>query len=456
MVMLYYFIAPKFRYIFLLMASYYFYASWNVHYLWLILFTTAVDYGIGIGLEKTENPLQRKLLLWTALVSNLGLLFFFKYYHFATDTIQSIGEPFNLFQQLPELKVLLPVGISFYTFQALSYVVEVYWGKEQAERHPGYFALYIVYFPQLVAGPIERYSRLAPQLKANHGFNYDNIRQGLQLVLFGLFVKMVVADNLAPFADSIFSNPADYHSASIFTGIFFYSFQIYADFYGYSTIAVGAALMMGVKIMDNFKTPYLSRSIGEFWKRWHISLSTWFRDYVFIPMGGSRVNRSRLFWNILVVFGVSGLWHGANWTFVVWGLIHALLYFIESRIVSTKGKSFEVNRWTISTMLQVIHNFIWVSLAWVFFRSSGFDQAMEVFQALGNFDEGKQFLLVPQFVWGILLVFIVSDWLLYRQRIDDWLSNQGILTRWFSYAFMLYGIMALSGVEHVPFIYFQF
>ncbi len=455
-VFLYYLIPFRYRYLLLLFASYFFYASWNVYYLALIIFTTLLDYGLGLAIAHEKNALKRKLYLYSGLLANLGLLFFFKYFYFFTDTLEMLGKPLNWFALTPELKVLLPVGISFYTFQALSYLLEVYWGKQTADRHLGYFALYIVYFPQLVAGPIERYSRLTPQFRMNHLLNKENLRQGLQLVLFGLFVKMVIADNLAPIVDKVFQAPEEFNAFSVWIGVFFYSFQIYADFYGYSTVAVGSSLMMGIRIMDNFKTPYLSENIAEFWKRWHISLSTWFRDYLYIPLGGSRVKFNRLLFNILIVFAVSGLWHGANWTFVIWGLIHAILYAIQLGFRSVKpdnSKKEGVIQWRY---LSVFGTFMGVTLAWVFFRSASFSHAVIVFQSMLNFEPGLAQIMVESMVWILLLIFVLSDFFLFNSRFDYKLNKLPFLPRWLIYGFLIYSILAMSGVEHVPFIYFQF
>jgi len=296
----YYLIPHKFRWILLLAASYYFYMSWKVEYIFLIVFSTLVDYSTGIFMDKLPTKKAKLPLLILSLTTNLGLLFFFKYYNFATENINELLQSFSIHSQIPLMSFLLPVGISFYTFQTLSYSIDVYLGRQKAEKHLGYFALYVSFFPQLVAGPIERFSRLNPQLRAKHVFSFNNLANGLRLILYGLFIKMVIADNLSGIVDQIYAAPEKFSSLNILTGVFFYSFQIYSDFYGYSIIAIGSALIMGIKIMDNFKTPYLSKNIAEFWQRWHISLSTWFRDYLYFPMGGNRVSQKRWIINIFV------------------------------------------------------------------------------------------------------------------------------------------------------------
>lgn len=454
-VMLYYLIPSRFRWMFLLAASYYFYMSWEIRYVLLILLTTTVDYTVARLMVLQTKRRNRLLLLWTSLTVNLGLLFFFKYFNFISDSIQLIFNQFNIFYNKPEFQVLLPVGISFYTFQTLSYTLEVYQGKQKPEKHFGYFALYIVYFPQLVAGPIERFSRLAPQLKTHHYFSWDHVKNGLRLILFGLFIKMVIADNLAPLVNQVYENPQSYHSLSVMMAMFFYSFQIYSDFFGYSIIAVGSSLVMGIKIMDNFKTPYLAKNIAEFWNRWHISLSTWFKDYLFIPLGGSRVKIPRFFINILLVFGVSGLWHGANWTFVIWGLLHGLYYlgeFLIKRVNPVKS----INKGFIYNGLSIAVNFILVSFAWIFFRSESFDKAITMIQSLANNSGIDDTFRVNPVVWVLLLLFILSDILLYNTRFDEWIGRKSLYLRWSVYAILLFSVLALAGVNNNPFIYFQF
>ncbi len=328
-VILYYLLPHKYRWILLLAASYYFYMCWEPGYIILIVFSTLVDYFCGIKMEKYLDKKKRSPYLFFSLLTNLGLLFTFKYFNFFSESIGPVLTHYNVISEIPRLKFLLPVGISFYTFQTLSYTIEVYRGKQAAERHLGIFSTYVAYFPQLVAGPIERFDRLGKQLKHKHYFHYHNLANGFRLILYGLFIKMVIADNIFPYVDAIYEDPGKYNSLSIILGTIFYSFQIYSDFYGYSLIAIGSALLMGIKIINNFQAPYLAKNITEFWHRWHISLSTWFKDYLFIPLGGSRVKKYRWIINILFVFTISGLWHGAAWTFIIWGALHGLLYVAE-------------------------------------------------------------------------------------------------------------------------------
>jgi len=357
--------------------------------------------------------------------------------------------------QLPFLNLLLPVGISFYTFQTLSYTLDVYFGKQKAETHLGYFALFVTFFPQLVAGPIERYDRLSPQLKSPHHPSYENFSNGLRLILFGLFIKMVIADNLAPYVEEIYSQPSAYNTYHLLAGLGFYSFQIYSDFYGYSTIALGSALLLGVNLMDNFKTPYLSANIREFWRRWHISLSTWFRDYVYIPLGGNRVKWSRWALNIFIVYTLSGLWHGANWTFLIWGTIFGLMFIIERFCYERFGIT-STQKWGIRRIFGVIITFTIVTLAWIFFRSSSLSNALTMFEALWNNTALADSWRPDPFIMFWLSLFILLDILLFNNRFDKWCSKKPLWLRWTIYTLLIFGITAFSGIDNQPFIYFQF
>ncbi len=453
-----YFLTPqKYRWVLLLIASYYFYMSWKVEYIFLIVFSTLIDYFSGLKMEKLPDRKSRRPYLILSLVTNLGLLFAFKYYNFATGNLNLLFEEYGIAYRFPISRWLLPVGISFYTFQTLSYSIDVYYGRQKAEKHLGYFALYVSFFPQLVAGPIERFSRLTPQLKSAHHFSYENISKGLRLILYGLFIKMVIADNLSGIIDSVYAAPQNYNSADILKAIIFYSFQIYSDFYGYSLIAIGSALMMGIKLMDNFRTPYLAKNIAEFWQRWHISLSTWFRDYLYYPLGGNRVAITRWMLNIMIVFVVSGIWHGANWTFIIWGGLYGIVYLLEkltNRYLPVKP---DAKAFSPTHLFFAFKTFLFVSLIWIFFRSQSFAQAMDIFHYLfTNIHTHKTHLSIPVSTWIFLSIFILSDILLYDKRFDTWLDRFPYLFRWTVYAIMLFAIVVFAGVENFPFIYFQF
>lgn len=316
---LYWLLPHKYRWILLLMASYYFYMSWNVKYVVLILFTTLVSYGAGILLEKGWGKKRKKAVVATAVTLSLSVLFFFKYFNFISESTVYFFSLFAIQLNHFTLDLLLPVGISFYTFQTLGYVIDVYKGDVKAERHLGYYATFISFFPQLVAGPIERTKNLMPQIKAVHKFDYEQATYGLKLMAWGFFKKIVIADTLSQYVSKVYGTPHDYQGFALVLATIFFALQIYCDFSGYSDIAIGTAKLMGIDLMTNFRSPYFSQNVKEFWGRWHVSLSTWFRDYVYIPLGGNRVSKFRHALNLMITFLVSGLWHGANWTFVAWG-----------------------------------------------------------------------------------------------------------------------------------------
>ncbi len=453
-----FFLTPhKFRWILLLAASYIFYMFWKVEYVVLIVITTIVDYFVAIWMEKAKEKNKRKLLLILSLTFNLGFLFLFKYYNFAAGNVNQLFASAGINHSLPYSSWLLPVGISFYTFQTLSYTLDVYFGRLKAERHLGYFALYVSFFPQLVAGPIERFTRLAPQLKAKHKIEYENISKGMRLIIYGLFIKMVIADNLATYVDQIYTQTETYSSWDILKGLCLYYFQIYNDFYGYSLIAIGSARLMGIHLMDNFKTPYLAKNIMEFWQRWHISLSTWFRDYLYFPLGGNRVKKSRWWFNICVVFLVSGFWHGASWTFIFWGGLYAIIYLIEKSINKLMGWGKEYKPFSFIHILLALKTFILVTFIWVFFRSQSLSEALHIFNYIIHPNrEITSVLTIPTVVWVFLAFFVVSDILLYNTRFDKFMDKFSFPIRWLTYAILIVGIVFYANVETIPFIYFQF
>ena len=327
---IYFSIPHRFRWIWLLGASYYFYMSWKPLYIFLIVITTLITYYAAIRMGQTDLRSRRKKFLFFSLLSNLGLLFVFKYYNFFNDSLRTLFQEYHLFYRIPSFDLILPLGISFYIFKSLSYTIDVYRGDKAPERHLGFFALYVSFFPQLLAGPIERATRFLPQLYEKFDFDYPRVTKGLKLMLWGLFQKMVIADNLATLVDSVYNDPSHHQGISLILATFFFAFQIYCDFSGYSDIAIGAAQVLGIKTMDNFNRPYFSKSIPEFWRRWHISLSTWFRDYFYIPLGGNRVSIPRWYFNLFFVMLICGFWHGANWTFIVWGGLHGFYLAIFS------------------------------------------------------------------------------------------------------------------------------
>lgn len=329
-VMFYFLLPPRRRWMFMLAASYYFYMCWKMEYIILIVISTLIDYYAGMAMARNPEQAKRRKFLIMSLVSNLGILFAFKYFNFFNDSARAVFAHFDLSYHIPYFRVLLPVGISFYTFQTLSYTIEVYRGKQEPERHLGIFALYVSFFPQLVAGPIERSTNLLPQFYRQSEFSYARTMDGLKLILWGLFKKVVVADRVGVIVSTIYNNPYQFSGVEYILGACFFAYQVYCDFSGYSDIAIGSARIFGIDLMTNFRRPFFAKSLGDLWQRWHISLSTWFRDYLFIPLGGSRKGRPRALLNIFLVFFISGLWHGAAWTYVIWGSVHGLFLVLES------------------------------------------------------------------------------------------------------------------------------
>ena len=457
-VLLFYLLPQRARWFMLLAASCVFYMWFVPKYILILLVTIVIDYLAGILMEhNAARPRRRKTFMIISIVSTLTVLFVFKYLGFVTENLTRLCAALGTTTDLT-VNIILPIGLSFHTFQSMSYVIEVYRGNQKAERHFGYYSLYVMFFPQLVTGPIERPGNLLRQLHEEKRFDYDNISKGMRLILFGLFIKMVVADNLGLYVDEIYEEPSTYNSWSVMLGAVFYSFQIYCDFFGYSTIALGSAKLMGFDISDNFRSPYLSRSIAEFWHRWHISLSTWFRDYVYIPLGGSRVKFSRWAFNILVVFVLSGIWHGAAWTFLFWGFAHGLLHIVE-KVLKNNVKMLEpktkAGRWSID-LLNMVKTFILVTLFWVMFRSSDFAQMKEIFVAMfSNFDVERQ-VTVDWQSYLYLGLFILSDIVLCNTRFDRWCDGKPAVLRWLIYAVLIFMIVACSSVNNFPFIYFQF
>ena len=468
-----YFALPfRVRWAWLLGASYWFYMSWRPEYLFLIIASTLVDYYAGLAIHGSHSPLRRRLFLLMSLVMNLGLLFVFKYFNFFNGALREVFTRLELSYPVRGVDVLLPVGISFYTFQTLSYTIEVYRGKKEPEAHLGIFALYVAFFPQLVAGPIERAQSLLPQLKQRFDFDYDRVTSGLRLMLWGMFKKVVIADRLAIVVNRVYDLPEEHGGLALAVATVFFAFQIYCDFSGYSDIAIGAARVMGVHLMKNFDRPYLAGSIREFWSRWHISLSTWFRDYVYIPLGGNRRGLMRWQWNILLTFMLSGLWHGANWTFIVWGGLHGMYYLLSTWTAGLRAHLFRVCRMErfpgLVHFLAVLSTFVLVCLAWIFFRANTLGDAFFIVSRFwsggGNplaFDVeqpgyiGLSFLEFT-FSVGLILLLLAVQALQGQVRLHDLFRRQPAWVRWPVYVALSLTIMNLGISEEIPFIYFQF
>ncbi len=465
----YFALAHRWRWPFLLAASYLFYMAWNPAYVALLLLATAICYMGGLLIGGTFVEARRRLWLALTAASTLGLLFFFKYYDFFADTLRPLV-PFSV----PESPFLLPLGISFYTLQALGYVVDVYRGTQVPERHAGRFALYVVYFPQLVAGPIERAAHLLPQLRRQHEFHYDRVTDGMKLMLWGLFKKMVIADRLAILVDHVYAAPGQFEGPALTLATVFFAFQIYCDFSGYSDIAIGASRVFGIRLMANFWRPYSARSISEFWRRWHISLSTWFRDYLYIPLGGNRVSHARWWFNILVVFLVSGLWHGANWTFLIWGGLHGgymiagrLLWPYRERTAAFVGLD---RHERLHSAMQLITTFGLVCFAWIFFRAASLSDALFIVTHLhtgwtGLLQPDKAMALVSAtgltlhefvFVVALLALLELVQMGMAKGSVLMWLVERPIYVRWLVYSAMVWSILLFGVFKHKEFIYFTF
>lgn len=481
-VVLIYFLMPfKFRKVWMLISSYYFYMSWNPKYAILIGTTTTITYFSGLLIEKANGISDgdksiklKKFWVLMSIVSNLGILFLFKYYNFFISSIKRVLSLNDVIVIIPSFDYLLPVGISFYTFQALSYTMDIYRKDVKAEKSMVKYALFVSFFPQVLAGPIEKSKNLLHQFDEKHSFDYYRVRNGLVLMLWGFFQKIVIADRLAILVNTVYNNPSKYRGLEIIIATIFYAFQIYCDFSSYSDIARGAAEIMGFRLTVNFKQPYFSRSIKEFWKRWHISLSSWFKDYLYIPLGGNRCSKLRNYANIMIVFLVSGLWHGASMNFLVWGGLHGIYQVIENILKPVKEKiidAFKIKTDIFSfKFFQVLTNFVLVDFAWIFFRANSFTGAKMLIKNMAYFNpwilysgeiyslglDSKDFKVA---VLGIIIVLIVN-YIQATESVHIDLSKQNIGFRWAVYftAIIFILILGVYGPEYSKqqFIYFQF
>jgi len=444
---------------FLLIASYVFYGWWDWRFLGLILLNSTIDYVTGLALHQTESKGKRKFLLGISLATNLGILGFFKYYDFfidsAVEVLQTIGFQANFYT----LAIILPVGISFYTFQTLSYTIDIYRGKIIPTRNAIAYFAFVSFFPQLVAGPIERASHLLPQFLQRKDFNLEKAKDGLRQILWGLFKKTVIADNLAPYVDKIYSNYEAYPGPMLLLGTLYFAVQIYCDFSGYSDMAIGTARLFGFDLKRNFAYPYFSRDIGEFWRRWHISLSTWFRDYVYIPLGGNRTKTTfHHFSNLILTFTISGFWHGANWTFVIWGFLNGL-YYLPPVLRGPHTHQTEVvamgRFWpTPLEFFQICRTFILISFAWIFFRATSFSHAIGFITHVGT-SNWLAPLRHTKGLWYVLLIFVI-DWVQREKQHPLEIDALPRYSRWAIYYTISILILFVGKTGHVPFIYFQF
>lgn len=484
-VVLIYFVVPaRFRNIWLLAASYYFYMSWNAKYAVLLLFSTVVTYLSGFFMRKirektADEACRMRRMKWCVAASfglNLAVLVYFKYFNFLIENIGGALAGIGVNVRFPAFDVILPVGISFFIFQALSYTMDVYRGEIEAEESFLRYALFVSFFPQLVAGPIERSKNLLTQLRKTHRFDYENLRDGIYRMLWGYFLKLVLADRIALFVDTVYGDIALYGGVYLIVATVLFAFQIYCDFAGYSTIAMGASGILGIELMENFHAPYFAQSVSEFWRRWHISLSSWFRDYLYIPLGGNRRGKIRKYLNLFLVFSVSGLWHGANWTFVVWGMLNAVYQIAGFLLKGVRGKiaalfSLQADSFA-NRCARTIATFAMVDFAWIFFRAQSIDEASEIIKSMLTchnfwilFDESLTCMVISRENFGMMMFGLG---ILF---VADFLKNKGICVReqimkqdfWFRYCVVTGSVMfilifGIWGPEYdaASFLYFQF
>ncbi|MFN0117488.1 MAG: MBOAT family O-acyltransferase [Elusimicrobiota bacterium] len=463
-VITYHLLPARFRWILLLAASYYFYMCWKPIYATLILFSTSIDFFTGLKMDACEKKSDKKPWLMLSLISNLLLLFVYKYTDFFSTSFNQLFQVVHLPFQFPVPHWLLPVGISFYTFQSLSYTIDVYRGNQKAEPHFGKFALFVSFFPQLVAGPIERSTDLMPQIHGDRNTNPERIARGVRLILWGFFKKLVVADRLSPFVDSVYNNMGAHSGLTILMATYAFAFQIYGDFSGYSDIAKGSAQLLGIDLMENFKTPYFSTSIVDYWRRWHVSLSTWFRDYVYYPLGGNKQGPKIWARNILIVFIISGLWHGAAWVFVFWGVYHGVLLLTThffSKLVEKYYPGFNSLKETLSfKLMSIVVTFHLVCFGWVFFRSSSLGQIRLflsrlsqmnwTFQFDSNFSKSDCLVAI-----AALLAWVLVEATQQKKMPLSWMQLPKVF-RWSFLYVLFFSIIVLGVIGAKPFIYFQF
>lgn len=455
----------KFQNFLLLVSSYFFYACWDWRFMFLLIFSTLLDYYTGIKISETSNKQKKIIWLWISIIINLGFLGVFKYYNFFAESfayaIANLGLKLNPWT----LNVILPVGISFYTFHGLSYIIDIYKDRIKAEKNFIDYSVFVSFFPLLVAGPIERATHLLPQIKTNRSFDYSKAVDGLRQILWGLFKKIVIADNCAQFANTIFNNSTEYSGSTLVLGALFFTFQIYCDFSGYSDIALGTARLFGIELLRNFAFPYFSRDIAEFWRRWHISLSSWFKDYLYIPLGGSKGGMWMKIRNTFIIFLISGLWHGANWTFLIWGLLNAI-YIMPSIIFKTNRNNIEIvakGKYFPSLLeaISICFTFCLTLFAWIFFRATNVSHAFNYVSTIFSLSlfskpyfEGIDKIQPTIF---LIAIFVVIEWLGRENQyaIADLATKCNKPIRWAIYYAIILSIYIFAGSDQ-QFIYFQF
>jgi alginate O-acetyltransferase complex protein AlgI len=458
-------LSQRWRVRWLLAASCIFYMAFIPAYILILVATILIDYFAGIFLERVQER-HRKALLWVSILSTCMVLFVFKYFGFFTGSFVGVAALFGWHLPRPVVSIILPIGLSFHTFQSLSYVIEVYRGKQKAEKDLVVYATYVMFFPQLVAGPIERPQNLLHQFRESHDFNYENVTEGLKRMAWGFFKKLVVADRLALYVNDVYSHPQGFNGLQLTIGTFFFAYQIYCDFSGYSDIAIGAAQVLGFRLMENFKTPYYSLSITEFWRRWHISLSTWFRDYVYIPLGGSRVNYGRHVVNLMITFTVSGLWHGANWTYVFWGFLNGAYLVAGASTKSWRDRFFGAlgleEATSIRRVIMQSTTFALTCVAWIVFRAKSMGDVFYVWTHLAsgwNFHEiATQDFLPRQLPVAIAAILVLECGQLLGGKlwVSSLVSKTPMAARWALYSGFVMTVLMFGVYKKMQFIYFQF
>ena len=483
-VLMYFCFPQKIRTYWLLFASYYYYMSWNAKYGLIMLFSTSITYVCGISLGYLNKHFIKKhhinriksVVMSLCIIINLGLLFYFKYFNFAINNLNMIFSKIGVQIQYNNYDIVLPVGISFFIFQAVGYTIDVYRDEIDAEKNFFRYALFVSFFPQLVAGPIERSKNLLNQLKENHKFDVDNAKNGHLTIAYGIFVKIAIADNISAVIDPIFEMPGNYSGMAILFATVLFAFQIYCDFNGYTQIAIGSAQVLGFKLNQNFDTPYLGKSVKDFWRRWHISLTSWFRDYLYIPLGGSKKGKIKKQFNTMVVFLCSGLWHGADWHYVVWGGMNGLFSVLEDILQPLKDKIYKNLKINTNMfayrVLQRLITFILIDFTWLFFRAPNLTSAIQMLRLIGSdfrlewfinfeflsiFDSSYTLMIVMIPLLIMSAIDVIKYW---GKDIKDIIFNQQVIFRWMIYAGIIIGILYWgrygTGYEQTQFIYFQF
>lgn len=484
-VLLYYSIPHRYRWTMLLAASYYFYGSWRVEYLGLIILSTVIDYWAAIRMHSLSTKSERRPYLMLSILVNIGILVAFKYFNFFNDSFRYVSDLVNFPFIIPYLDVLLPVGISFYTFQTMGYSIDVYRGQKEPERHLGIFALYVSFFPQLVAGPIERSRHLLPQFHLEHKFDYEQVASGLRRMMWGFFKKVVIADRLAVYINAAYADPGAQSGETLLLATYFFAFQVYCDFAGYTDIALGSARVMGFKLIENFKRPYFSKSLQELWQRWHISLFSWLRDYIYGPLGGRKKGRFRWYFNILVVFFIAGLWHGADWTFITWGVMSGAFLVMSiattnirkifwskseqnayipmnSQYKSIIGNDFPISFNRIKILVGIVSTFFFYFLALPAFRANNISDLPIIIKQIFTIDFSKLTFDIGFGVHQIaidlaLIIFLlVVEYYEGRTNYNKWFTRLPVALRWSIYYTAIVVILLFGEFTATEFIYFQF